>query len=206
MKRLGILFVVSGPSGAGKGTVLGKVRGEVEGLSMSISATTREPRTGETDGVDYWFCSKNQFQEMINNKEFLEYIEKFDNFYGTPKAPVEKLLKEGSDVILEIETLGAVNVRTLFPEAVLIFITPQSYDELKRRLDKRGSETDEAKALRLKIALSELSSVGDYDYIAINNDVRDCINTIKAIILAERNKRYRYSNLVEELTTRTNKK
>ncbi|MDR0697562.1 MAG: guanylate kinase [Christensenellaceae bacterium] len=204
MKRLGILFVISGPSGAGKGTVLGKLRSEVENLSISVSATTRNPRNGEANGVHYLFCSKDKFKEMIDNNEFLEYINKFDNYYGTPKAPVEQLLNEGKDVVLEIETMGAANVRQMFPNAVLIFITPKSFDELKRRLDKRGSENPKDRAARLEIAKTELDSMTQYDYIAVNNDVRSCINTLKAIISAERTKMARNPELINTLTSRDN--
>lgn len=186
MDRKGILFVLSGPSGAGKGTVLKEVLGRLDNISVSVSVTTREPREGEIDGLHYHFKSKSEFQRMVENNEFLEHVAKFKNRYGTPKAQVEKCLSEGTDVILEIETKGASKVRKAFPKAVLIFVTPSRYEDLSKRLDKRGSETDAAKKLRLTIAEKEFKCVKHYDYIAINDNLDDCASTVEAIIRSER--------------------
>lgn len=191
MERKGILFVLSGPSGAGKGTVLHEVLQRITGLAVSVSVTTRAPRPGEIDGIHYHFRTKDQFQQMVENGEFLEHVAKFNNRYGTPKAQVEKMLSEGTDVVLEIETKGASKIRRANPDAVYIFITPSSYDELNRRLSLRGTETPEVCALRLKIAKTEYKSIRFYDYIAINDDLAECVDTVSSIILAERNKRRR---------------
>ncbi|MFA5449432.1 MAG: guanylate kinase [Clostridia bacterium] len=186
MCREGILFVLSGPSGAGKGTVLQEVLTRLDNIAVSVSVTTRAPRAGEIDGLHYHFRTHNEFAQMIENGEFLEYVTKFKNRYGTPKSQVEQLLASGKDVILEIETNGATQVRKVFPRAVLIFVTPTNPDELGKRLDKRGSETAESKALRLKIAQRELKCIKYYSYIAINDDLAECTNTTEAIIRAER--------------------
>lgn len=186
MGRTGILYVLSGPSGAGKGTVLRKVLEQLNNLAVSVSVTTRAPREGEIDGIHYCFKSKEEFQAMVENDEFLEYVNKFKNRYGTPKAQVEKLIANGTDVVLEIETNGASKVRKVFPKACLIFITPSSYSELSKRLDCRGSETEETKALRLKIARREYKCMKHYNYVAVNDDIDECVSAVKAIIEAER--------------------
>lgn len=188
MERQGILFVLSGPSGAGKGTVLRDVLCGQENLAVSVSATTRKPRPGEMDGVHYYFKTKEEFEEMVQNDEFLEHIRKFENRYGTPRAPVERLLEKGVDVILEIETRGAKKVRKMFPKAVLVFITPSTFDELARRLDARGSETEKAKVQRLDMARREYKCITHYDYVAINDDLAQCVATVDSIIRAERSK------------------
>ncbi len=186
MERKGILFVISGPSGAGKGTVLRRVLEQETGLAVSVSATTRAPRAGEIDGIHYHFKTQEEFDRMIENHEFLEYVAKFHNKYGTPKAQVLKMLDEGTDVILEIETIGAAKVRKEFPKAVLVFVTPSSYSELEKRLDRRGTEEESVKAMRLKIAKTEYKSMKYYNYIAINDDLDRCVDTVSAIIRAER--------------------
>lgn len=201
MERKGILFVLSGPSGAGKGTVLHEVLQKISGLAVSVSVTTRAPRPGEIDGIHYHFRNKDEFQTMVDNGEFLEHVVKFNNRYGTPKMQVQRLLDEGSDVVLEIETKGAAKVRRANPDAVYIFITPSNYDELNKRLSCRGTETPEVCALRLKIAKTEYKSIRYYDYIAINDNLAECVDTVSAIILAERNKRIRNSKLAQDLMT-----
>lgn len=202
-ERKGILFVLSGPSGAGKGTVLHEVLQKVSGLAVSVSVTTRAPRPGEIDGIHYHFRTKEQFQAMADNGEFLEHVAKFSNRYGTPKAQVQKLLDAGTDVVLEIETKGAAKVRRNNPDAVYIFITPSSFEELTRRLSVRGTESPEVCALRLKIARTEYRSIRHYDYIAVNDNLNDCVDAVSAIILAERNRRKRNPALTESLMNPT---
>lgn len=198
MAKSGILFVISGPSGAGKGTVRGKVMEREVGLAFSVSATTRVPRPGEIDGLHYHFITKEEFEKMIENGDFIEYVAKFQNYYGTPKAQVESLLADGKDVLLEIETIGANNVRKMFPDAVMIFITPSTFEELERRLLYRGTESEKLQKLRLRIAKKEYKSMRRYDYIAINDDLDQCVSLICSIIKAERAKRSRNKDILEQ--------
>ena len=201
MERRGILYIISGPSGAGKGTVRDQVLNKDIGLSFSTSFTTRAPRDGEIDGLHYYFTSKEKFKEMIDNNEFIEYVSKFQNYYGTHKAQVEELLLEGKDVLLEIETIGARNVRRMFPDAVMIFITPSSFEELERRLIQRGTESEKVRNLRLRIAKKEYKSMKKYDYVAINDDLQHCIDVVHSIIIAERSKRIRQKELINKFDT-----
>ncbi|MFI3228535.1 MAG: guanylate kinase [Bacillota bacterium] len=201
MGRRGLLFVLSGPSGAGKGTVLDRVIQVVDNIAVSTSVTTRDPRPGEIDGLHYYFKTQEEFADMVQNDEFLEYVAKFKNKYGTPKAPVQKLLNDGYDVVLEIETNGAENIRKVFPEACFIFITPSSYAELARRLNTRGTETEESKQLRLKIAKREYTCMKDYSYVSINDDLDDCVQNVIGIIKAQRCALANNQELVENFFT-----
>ena len=181
MSNQGLLLVVSGFSGAGKGTVMKKLLEEHDNYALSISATTRQPREGELDGREYFFKTVEQFKEMIENKELLEYAVYVDNYYGTPKEYVESQLSNGNNVILEIESVGALNVKRLFPEAVLIFIIPPSAQELERRLRQRGTEDERTISARLAKASSEAEGVERYDYIVINDTVERCAEQINEI-------------------------
>lgn len=174
------LIVLSGPSGVGKGTIVDKLlqRG---GYALSVSCTTRERRSGEEDGVSYFFISRQKFESMIEEGGFLEYSNHFENFYGTPRAFVEKRL-ESHDVILEIEVDGALNVKKVYPEALLIMILPPNMQELKNRLAKRGSESEEKIASRLKRIDYELSKKNFYDFIVINDDLETAVDEIEQII------------------------
>ena len=174
------LIVLSGPSGVGKGTIVNKLlqRG---GYALSVSCTTREMRQGEKDGVSYFFISKQKFDSMVKEGGFLEYSNHFENFYGTPKAFVEKQL-ETHDVILEIEVDGALNVKSVYPEALLIMILPPDAEELKARLIKRGSEDEEGIARRLKRMEYELSKKRLYDFTVINDDLETAVDEIEQII------------------------
>lgn len=170
-KRRGLLAVISGFSGAGKGTLIKRLMKEYDNYSLSISATTRAPRPGEQDGKDYFFVSRERFLDMIKNDELLEYANYVDHYYGTPKAYVEEQIEAGRDVILEIEIQGALKIRAKFPESVLIFITPPSAEELKARLINRGTETEEVIQKRLERAALEAVGVETYDYILINDNL-----------------------------------
>ncbi|MFA6866543.1 MAG: guanylate kinase [Clostridia bacterium] len=189
MSRQGILFVISGPSGAGKGTVLREVFKRVEGLNFSVSATTRKIRAGEADGVNYFFISDDKFDKMIKNGEMLEFVGKYGNRYGTPKDAVKKLLDEHSDVVLEIETVGATNVKRLMPnDTVAIFIAPPSLTELWERLDHREAEENCDKELRFRTSIGEMMCAYGYDYLVVNDDLNECVDKVVHIIEAERNR------------------
>ena len=179
----GMLVVVSAPSGCGKGTILGEILKD-DKYYYSVSATTREPRKGEVDGVTYRFITKDTFEEYINKGMMLEYAEYCENYYGTPKDKMEENLAKGKCVILEIEVQGAMKVRKLRPDATFIFIAPPSIEELKRRLLKRGTETLEVIEERVAQAERELSYAKYYDYVIVNDDIDDAINDFKSVIRA----------------------
>lgn len=180
----GNLFIVTGPSGAGKGTVLGKVMPSMEDLHYSVSATTRAPRAGEQDGVNYYFLEKQEFLNMIDRGEFLEHAEYVGNYYGTPAGPVDECLEKGMDVILEIEVQGALIVKAKRPEAKLVFIIPPSFSDLELRLRSRGSESDEVIEKRMNKAREEYKMAGKYDYIVLNGDVERAADELRSIIKA----------------------
>lgn len=184
MKRKGTLFIFSAPSGAGKDTVLAEVLKQNDNLKLSISTITRGMRQGEVEGEKYNFISKEKFEQMLVNKDFLEFNEYCGNYYGTPKAPVEKWLSEGYDVILEIDVNGAFKVKNKMPEAVMIFMLPPSVYTLKSRLEKRGTENADVVKKRLKQAKKEIEFARDYDYIFVNDDLDDAVFDLMAIIRA----------------------
>lgn len=182
----GILIVLSGPSGVGKGTVRKAImKRDDHKLHYSISATTRKPREGERDGVDYFFKSKEEFQRMIQNNELLEWAEYVGNYYGTPVKYVNDTLREGKDVLLEIEVQGALQVKTHFPEAVFIFLVPPSLAELQERIVNRGTEAEHMVKHRMLAAREEIELMDKYDYVVVNDKVDDACDKIKAIIIAE---------------------
>ena len=177
----GRLFVISGASGVGKSTVLKRVLDSKENITFSVSATTRAPREGEQDGVNYYFVSHETFRQMIENGEFVEYDDHMKNYYGTPRRQLDEKLEKG-DVILDIEPVGAFNVRAQCPEAVLIFIAPPSYEELERRLRSRGDTPEDQIQVRLERARWEMEQSQKYDYIVINDRVETCADEILNII------------------------
>lgn len=183
----GKLFVISGPSGAGKGTIIKELISQID-VRLSISATTRKPRPGEIHGVSYYFVEKEEFMELLEKGEFLEHAQVYENFYGTPKTKVLEQLDQGHDVILEIDIQGAMKVKEVFPKAVFIFILPPSMSELRRRITGRGSETEDVIDLRMSKTLSELSFIDQYDYCVVNGQVQEAVNRVKAIITAEHSK------------------
>jgi guanylate kinase len=194
-KKEGILFIVSGPSGVGKGTVINEVLKLVPDINLSISYTTRAPRKNETNGKEYFFVSEKEFTSMIEKGEFLEWANVHGNLYGTPKRYIEEKLKNCEDVILEIDTQGARQVKKTFPDGVFIFILPPSIDELLRRLYKRGTESEEVIKLRLSNAREELKEWKWYNYTVVNESVSMTGEIIASIIKAERCKS---SRLVEK--------
>ena len=187
-KRAGVLLVVSGPSGAGKGTVCTALRKIREDLKLSISVTTRQPRNGEMDGVHYFFKTVEEFTAMRDAGEFLEWAEVYGNFYGTPISFVKKTLEEGSDMLLEIDIQGALNVKKAYPEGVAIFLLPPSLEELRKRLTGRGTETPEAIELRLIKTLNEISCMTEYDYCVVNDDLEVAVDQVVSIMKAEHSK------------------
>ena len=181
----GLLIVISGPSGAGKGTICKALLEKRDDLYISVSATTRSPRKGEVDGVNYHFFTKDQFKEGIKNGDFLEYAEVYGNYYGTPKSGVQELLDSGKNVILEIDIQGALKVKETMEDGVFIFILPPSMEELKSRIIGRGSETEESLMTRFKSAYQEINYVSKYNYAVINDTVDAAVNKIEGILLAE---------------------
>jgi guanylate kinase len=178
---MGKLIILSGPSGVGKGTIVNKLLSARPNISLSVSCTTRAPREGERDGVNYFFLSKEQFKKMLDEGGFLEYSNHFENYYGTPKFFVEEKLKTG-DVILEIEPDGALNAKAVYPQAILIMIAPPSREELVARLRGRGTEDESVIAKRLARADYELSKSDKYDYVVVNDNLDDAVNKILQIL------------------------
>lgn len=184
----GILVVISGFSGSGKGTLMKQLIAEYgEDYALSVSATTRGPRPGETDGKDYFFVTKDAFEKMIDDNELIEYARYVENYYGTPKKYVMEQLSAGKNVILEIEIQGALKIREQFPDTRLLFVTAPSAEELKNRLIGRGTETKEVIDKRLKRAVEESKGIEEYDYLVINDDLLDCTKRLHGIIMNERN-------------------
>lgn len=199
MKSKSIVIVISGFSGAGKGTLMEKLVEEYEGYSLSISATTRDPRPGEKDGREYFFLTKEEFEQRIADNALIEYAQYCGNYYGTPKDYVEKQMALGRDVILEIEIQGALAVRKQYPDAVLIFVTPPSVEELRRRLSGRGTETAEVIDKRLRRAAEEAQEIEAYDYILINDDLDVCVKELHAIIDAAHHAPGRNEEFIEKI-------
>ena len=194
LNRKGLLLVVSGPSGAGKGTICKALLNKNDQIKLSVSATTRKPRNGEVHGVNYFFIEKEEFTKMIENGEFLEYAQIYDNFYGTPKAAIIECLEKGQDVILEIEMQGARQIKEVYPEGVFIFVLPPSLEELKSRIVGRGTETQEEIEKRFSCAFEEINQIVNYDYFIVNEDIEKSVSDVEAIICAEKNKVTRYKN------------
>lgn len=188
MNQQGILVVVSGFSGAGKGTLMKELLKRYDNYALSVSATTRQPREGEKDGEDYFFVNREYFQQMIEEGRLVEYAQYVNHYYGTPRDYVEKKMTEGKDVILEIEIQGALKVKKRFPDALLIFVTPPSAGELRRRLVGRGTETIEVINARLRRAAEEASGMEAYDYLLINDEIDACVEQMHQLITLQHSK------------------
>ena len=200
-KHAGKLFILSGPSGAGKGTICKELLAQTsrDDVQLSVSMTTRNPRNGETEGVSYYFVSKEEFLRKIEAGGLLEHAEVYGNYYGTPKQPVIEKLAAGIDVILEIDMQGALKVKENYPNGVFIFILPPSMSELRKRLTGRGTETAEAIEMRLGETLKELSYIDKYDYCVVNGKLEEAVNRVKSILIAEHS---RVTFTAEELLSR----
>lgn len=182
MKKQGTLVVVSGFAGTGKGTVMKELMARYDSYALSVSATTRNPRPGEVDGREYFFKTKEEFEKMIEEDAFVEYACYVSNYYGTPKKYVEEQLAAGKDVILEIEIQGALKIKEQFPEALLLFLAPPSAEVLKQRLVGRGTETEEVIEQRLARAVEESKGIENYDYLVVNDDLDQCVETVHQMI------------------------
>lgn len=194
MGKKGILIIISGPSGAGKGTINRTLPSFLPDLSSSISVTTRLPRSGEIDGLDYHYVTVEEFQKMIAAGELLEWAKVYDNYYGTPRRVVEGLLEQGRDVMLEIDTQGALQVKEKYADAVLIFIAPPSLSELEYRLLRRGSDSPAEIQKRIKSAAAEMRLADRYDFIVVNDEVEQAVSKVCSIIKAEKCRSKYYLN------------
>ena len=199
MDGRGILIVVSGFSGSGKGTIMKEIMNRYDNYALSVSATTRKPRPGEEDGREYFFRSTEEFEKMIAKEELIEYARYVDNYYGTPRAYVEEQLKAGKDVILEIEIQGALKVKEKFPDTLLLFVTPPTAGELRERLVGRGTETMDVIDFRMKRAKEEAEGMGRYDYLIINDVLDECVKEMHQIIQGEHRRSFRNETFIERM-------
>lgn len=188
LNKNGLLLVLSGPSGCGKGTVLERLMAEDANIHLSVSAATRAPRAGEVNGIHYHFLEKSAFEELIAAGEMLEYAKYCEHYYGTPLAEVLKRCEQGMDVVLEIEVQGAMQVKLRYPDAVMVFVMPPSMEELKRRLTERNTESPEVIAERLKMAEEEIACASRYDYVVVNDLLEQTVADLKCILSAEKNR------------------
>ena len=199
MKEKGILIVVSGFSGAGKGTIMKEVMKQYDNYALSISATTRSPRAGEENGREYFFRTVEEFEKMIAKDELIEYAKYVDNYYGTPRPYVEEQLEAGKDVILEIEIQGALKVKEKFPETLLLFVTPPNAVELRNRLVGRGTETMEVIDSRMKRAGEEAEGMDKYDYLIVNDDLQEAVEELHSIIQGEHRRSFRNKEFIDRM-------
>ena len=199
MNKEGILIVVSGFSGAGKGTIMKALLERYDNYALSISATTRNPRPGEEEGKAYFFKTTEEFEKMIAKDDLIEYAMYVGNYYGTPKADVEEQLRAGKDVILEIEIQGALKVKEKFPNTLLLFVTPPSAEELRKRLEGRGTETQEVIDGRMKRAIEEAEYMDQYDYLVVNDELDVCVEEMHHLIQGEHERCFRNQTFIEHM-------
>lgn len=197
MQDKGLLIVLSGPSGAGKGTICSELRKQMPNLVYSVSMTTRQPRVGEVEGVNYFFRTVDEFQDLLQKGEFLEYAKVYDNYYGTPKQHVLELLNSGKNVVLEIDIQGAMQVKEKFSQGVFIYIVPPSLEILSQRIIGRGTDSKEVIDKRLSLAASELALAHRYDYVVVNDVLEDAVDKVRAILMAENCKVTRNKEKIE---------
>ena len=199
MEKKGILIVISGFSGAGKGTLVKALINKYDNYALSISMTTRKPREGEREGVEYFFTDREDFEETIRRNGLIEYAQYCDNYYGTPRDYVEQQMQAGNNVILEIEIQGALKIKEQFPESLLIFVTPPSAEELKHRLVSRGTESEDVIAKRLARAAEESEGIEAYDYIVVNDDLDICVEEVHQLVEASRRVPVRREAFIREI-------
>ena len=195
--------MVSGFSGAGKGTVMKRLMEKYDGYALSVSATTRKPRPGEEDGREYFFRTRDEFEKLIEEDALLEYARYVENYYGTPRSYVEEQLQAGRNVILEIEIQGAMKIKEKIPEALLVFVTPPTVEELERRLTGRGTETAQVIEDRLARAGEEAEGMGQYDYILVNDTVEECVDHLHQIIVSEHSRVSRNAEFIADIQKQT---
>lgn len=205
MKRKGIIIVVSGFSGAGKGTIMKELTKRYDQYALSISATTRSPREGEENGREYFFITTEEFEKLIAENGLIEHARYVNNYYGTPRKYVEEKLSQGIDVILEIEIQGALQIKEQYSDAVLLFVMPPSAQVLEKRLRGRGTETDEVIAKRLARAKEEAVGIEKYDYIVVNDDLDECVEKVHQIISSAHNTPDRNADFINEMRDQLNK-
>ena len=201
MSKRGTLVVVSGFSGAGKGTLMNRLLEKYDNYALSISATTRQPRAGERDGEEYFFTTEDEFKKLIKEDKLVEYAKYVCHYYGTPRDYVEQMLEAGKDVILEIEIQGALEIKEKNPETLLLFVVPPSTEELKNRLVTRGTECDEVINKRIERAVEEAKGMAKYDHILVNEDVERCVDEMDQIIQGEKDKTNNNEELIKEIQT-----
>ena len=195
----GILVVVSGFSGAGKGTVMKRLLEKYDDYALSVSVTTRAPRPGEEDGIAYFFRSREEFEQLIREDALIEYAQYVENYYGTPRSYVEEQLSAGRNVILEIEIQGALKVKEKFPNTLLLFVTPPSAEELRKRLEGRGTETQEVIDGRMKRAIEEAEYMDQYDYLVVNDELDVCVEEMHHLIQGEHERCFRNQTFIEHM-------
>ena len=201
--RRGLLIILSSPSGAGKSTLARKLRAWDTSLEFSVSATTRAPRVGEEDGKDYFFTAEDDFRAMVNDGDMLEHARVFNNYYGSPKGPVQKAIDSGRDVLFDVDWQGAQQVRHLMPDAVSVFIAPPSIAALRERLQKRGQDSEDIIERRMRDARNEMSHYGEYNYLIINDNFENTVEELRAIVIARRHRlsaqQVRHEDVLQEL-------
>lgn len=199
MFKGGLLIVISAPSGTGKGTLIKQLQEKNNNIRLSVSATTRKPREGEIDGQSYFFKTLDEFKSMVENDELIEWVEYCDNFYGTPRKYIDESLRLGFDIVLELEVEGAHNIRNKYPDSVLLFILPPSFEELRKRIEGRGTEKPEVILKRMDKAKKEVTFINNYDYVIINDNIAKAVDEINNILVAEKLKVRRNKDILKHL-------
>jgi guanylate kinase len=195
----GLVIVISGPSGAGKGTICKEIVKKKKDLIISVSATTRSPRNNEIEGKNYYFYTEEAFKEKIEKNDFLEYAQVYGNYYGTPKSKVIEEIKKGKNVILEIDIQGALQIKESYPKGIFIFVMPPSMEELKNRITSRGTDSREVILKRMECAYHELNYAFKYDYVIINDDLEEAVKVVDSILIAENHRAVRKKDIIEKI-------